>query len=222
MRDKLLHLIQPACRAYAHLFINALFPLSLCWSVNSVQMAFDYHHLADILTHLGIALIPLYLWRLIYLISFQQNSKLFLFRNFNHNKISWLGLICATVTLISICRDSYLLYAKNLDIIPAGIIGKYLDYLFQPELLSWSTISFWLVVRYLLIILSFYPYFINLNQLFNRQFFPLANPQIKSNQVNLFPNSCQNSTRGSKSNNPQKKFPHRRRKMYRKKLTYID
>lgn len=222
MIGKLFRFIKSCGRVYAHIVVNALFPLSLCWSVNIVELAFEYHHLSEILTYLGIALIPLYLWRLIYFVSFNKNSKLFVFRNFDQNNISWFGLVCATVTIISIFRDSYLLYYENLEMIPAGIIGKYLDFLFQPELLSWSTISFWLVLRYLLIILSFYPYIININNLFNWQSFSIADYQIKSNKANSPNNSPQNRKTSSNQNNHHTKNPRRRRKMHGKKLTYIE
>ena len=60
MIGKLFKFIKSCCRVYAHIVVNALFPLSLCWSVNIIEVAFEYHRLSDILTYLAIALIPLY------------------------------------------------------------------------------------------------------------------------------------------------------------------
>jgi len=236
MIGTLFRLSKSGCRIYANIVINALFPLTLCWSINIVEQAFEYDRLADILTYLGIALIPLYLWRLIYLLSFRQDSRLFVFRNFNQNNVAWFGLLCATVTIISIAKDFYLFYSKNLDIIPTGIVGKYLDFLFQPDLLSWSNISFWLVLRYLLIIMSLCPYIININNIFHLQsgvgkhYYKLPTPQSNPSQNGRFSenptvypqNNSFNSNNSYQTQTQRKTKNNHRHGKTGKKLTYIE
>ena len=218
MTYSLIRLSQSFCLIYAHAVINALFTLSICYILNIIETAFQNDNLYDIVINLGIAFIPLLIWQILFMVnSPRQSSQLLVFHNGKKNKLVYLGIFCITMTTLSIIRDLYLIYFNNLDIIPAGVIGQYLYFLVQPQLLTWSNLSVWLILRYLLIIMSICPYVVALTKSFNYKFLQWASCQDYWNHnYSQQPEQHQN-TRQNKNN----LFP-RRRRQYRKKINYIE
>jgi hypothetical protein len=232
MIRKLFFYGKSVCRVYAHVIINALFPFSICWSIGIIQQAFKFNSLSDKLIYLGLAILPLYCWRLIYIYCIDQKSKLFVFRNITNNNICFFGLVSITVTILSVVRDLFLINNKNLDMIPAGIIGKYFNYLFQPDSFSFSNLSFWLLLRYFLVIISFYPYVTNIHNIFDlKPLIKYQNYNIKTEKSNNYrnqetyiqsDNADPNNNNTNNKNKKSKSSRNRRGKKYGKKITYIE
>lgn len=233
MIRKLFFYGKSVCRVYAHIVINALFPLSICWSIGIIQQALKFNSLTDKLIYLGLAIVPLYCWRLIYIYCIDQKSKLFVFRNITNNNICFFGGVSVALTITSIFQDLYLINNKNLDIIPAGIIGKYFTYLFQPDSFSLSNLSFWLLLRYFLIVISFYPYVTNFHNIFDLK--PLIkyqsyniqtdkNNNYRSQETYIQSDSSDkdNNSTNNKNKKSNKSSRNRRGKKYGKKITYIE
>lgn len=204
-------LMQYIAKVYALIFMNSLFILSVCLTLTLAEKALKYKQFMNIIINLGLAVLPLLIWSVIYYIFFHNKMKSFIYNSSSQQMIAWFGYLSFIGTISSILKEAYQASIGKVNFIPAGIVGQYLQIILQLNHGHFPSLSPWLVLRYILIfvflcsyILSFIHYLqINL---------PKQKNKIKTEKETTETPAA--TTAKAKTNKNKKK-------VHRKKLNYI-
>lgn len=200
------------CKAYAYVFFNALYVFSICFVLDFIQQALQHRELTNILHYFAIGLVPLLIWNILYLLVFRPRTKFFYRTNYSQKIISFFGGFTLTVTIVSILKDLQNVIFGTGNYIPGGIIGKCFAFVFKLDNGGFPKLSFWLIVRYLVLAIILFYYLKSLWETwrYSDDFSPgyyRSSPQKKAeeNKTPDKPNISQ-----------------RRKKLHGKKLNYIE
>lgn len=232
MMYQIKQIIQIMVKGYAYMFLSALFILSLCFSLDLLEKGFQHKDLIEIVKYLGLSIVPIAIWSLLYYIFFGKKIDYFIYNSASQNPLKWFGYFSLGATIVSIFKDIHQVQAGEANFIPAGIVRQFTEFTLQLDTWSSDNLSFWLIARYVLILIFTYSFLMSFKQFLQVKIhkpIPYYDPETdaktaysKRTSTNISTRTSANTNYNQKSTQTKRKSKNKRKKSSGKKIKFIE